>query len=111
MIRVDGNFSDSLYTFADLNGTAPRVKSQSRDAKVTKGYYETDMSLQGYDRKSDDLILDFSQGDQYQFFIFKGIDLAKLANGEIPQVNATFEDGFDWTNGYNTRSQEDFICR
>ncbi|WP_141734070.1 hypothetical protein [Oligoflexus tunisiensis] len=54
--------------------------------------------------------LDFSEGDQYSFYFFKASAMTQLARGEIDKIQGTYEDGFDWTNGYNTRARFRVEC-
>ncbi|HYX32860.1 MAG TPA: hypothetical protein VE954_07080 [Oligoflexus sp.] len=54
--------------------------------------------------------LDFSQSDQYSFYFFNRDDMSALAAGELDKIQGTYEDGFDWVNGYNTRAKFNIEC-
>lgn len=54
--------------------------------------------------------LDFSQGDQYSFYFFNQDDMSALASGQLETIQGTYEDGFDWVNGYNTRAKFNIEC-
>jgi hypothetical protein len=54
--------------------------------------------------------LDFSQGDQYSFYFFDAQAMTELAQGTVDKIEGTYEDGFDWTNGYNTRARFRVEC-
>lgn len=47
---------------------------------------------------------DFSDGDQYSFFDFAQKDLLDLAQGALSEIEGTYEDGYDWTHGFNLRA-------
>lgn len=57
------------------------------------------------------VVYDFSDGDQYAFFTVPAQSLDLLARGRVQTVVAQFEDGFDWTNGYNVRARIQLECR
>jgi hypothetical protein len=54
--------------------------------------------------------LDFSQGDQYSFYFFDRDDMSALVEGPLDKIQGTYEDGFDWVNGYNTRAKFNIEC-
>lgn len=63
------------------------------------------------DRKLNGLVsLDFSDGDQYAFYTFKAADVAALSGKRVNVIQGVFEDGYDWTNGYNTRARMTVSC-
>lgn len=49
---------------------------------------------------ADEVVVDFTSGDQYAFFTFKKSEVEKLKNGEISSLKGVFEDGFDWDHYY-----------
>ncbi|HTL11717.1 MAG TPA: hypothetical protein VL588_04480 [Bdellovibrionota bacterium] len=49
-------------------------------------------------------------GDQYSIYRFATADLDAFAAGKKPTVEGTFEDGFDWSNGYNVRAKFSIKC-
>jgi hypothetical protein len=60
--------------------------------------------------KEDELTLDFSWSDQYSFFVFPKELAQDILSGKLEEIKGTWEDGFDWSNGYNTRAQFSVIC-
>jgi hypothetical protein len=59
---------------------------------------------------SGNLKIDFSFSDQGSFFEFQGDQIKQLLEGKTEHINGTYEDGFDWSNGYNTRARFETSC-
>lgn len=62
------------------------------------------------DELSTKVMIDFTDGDQYSFYFFDANDMTALAEGRVSQIQGTYEDGFDWVNGYNTRAKFKISC-
>lgn len=56
------------------------------------------------------LRIDFGQSDQYEFFTFPKEVADDLLQGKLQEVRGFYEDGFDWSNGYNTRAKFSILC-
>ncbi len=54
--------------------------------------------------------IDFTDGDQYSFYFFNVEDMKALAEGRVDSIQGTYEDGFDWVDGYNTRAKFTVEC-
>jgi hypothetical protein len=52
----------------------------------------------------DKVTLDFSDGDQYSRFVFRKDDIEEFVEGRKQTVPGTYEDGYDWADGYHTRA-------
>lgn len=55
------------------------------------------------------LRFDFGQSDQYNFVQFS-LKFEEFLKGDKQTVQGFFEDGFDWSNGYNTRARFEMTC-
>jgi hypothetical protein len=60
---------------------------------------------------SSKIMLDFTNGDQYSFYFFNAADMKALTEGQLSSIQGTYEDGFDWVNGYNTRAKFNIECK
>ncbi len=77
---------DHIVTAYDPSGTLSKAELQTR------------------------LMIDFFDGDQYSFYLFDAQEMSQLARGLAKNVHGTYEDGFDWVNGYNTRARFNIEC-
>lgn len=53
---------------------------------------------------------DFSDGDQTSFFDLSQKDLEALNEGTKSVIEGFYQDGFDWTHGYNVRAMFRVKC-
>ena len=53
--------------------------------------------------------LDFSDGDQSEIFEFRTEDLAAFKKGSV--LRGTFEDGYQWDDGYHVRAYFAIECK
>jgi hypothetical protein len=67
------------------------------------------------DNDNNKTVLDFGVaaggGDQYSEFTFRNDDIQRFTSGDVKTLRGLYEDGFDWTNGYNTRAQIVVECK
>lgn len=63
------------------------------------------------ERKNGETVLELGEGgDQHQFISFRNDDLLSVSSGRAKVIRGIYEDGFDWSNGYNVRSRVVLEC-
>lgn len=62
------------------------------------------------DSKNNKIIVSAADGDQVATYVFNKVDYRELMQGKKKSIGGTFEDGFYWTDGYNTRAKFSVRC-
>ncbi|NDD92283.1 hypothetical protein EBZ37_09385 [bacterium] len=61
--------------------------------------------------KNGTVTLTYIDGDQYEVYSFSQSDLDEFTAQSTNRIQGTFEDGFEWSNGYNVRARFAIDCR
>ena len=104
---------DSVYDVYGKKDVYPRETFAKLTALTDKSahwangdYTEDGVVTQSQD--DDKVVLDFgvgaTGGDQYSTFTFRKDDLKACAKGKLASLPGLYEDGYDWADGYHTRS-------
>jgi hypothetical protein len=95
------NYFPTKLNFAEGKNLRSEVKETSKDSQDPNGYTREGR----YAETKDGLVrIDFGDGDQEEFYLFNTDQFNEVLLGKSSSVKGTFEDGFWWSNGYNTRS-------
>ena len=114
-VRLECNGLESikgLKGFTDISQYFPtKLELTESNNQIKVKETMKDVNPNGYIRdgissitKEGQVRLDFGQSDQENFYLFNAGELNGVLSGKASALRAAFEDGFWWSNGYNTRS-------
>lgn len=96
------DFSEvSFYFPNEIRGLSGLSAELRQDTMQVKGAVTSD-------KKNVKVV--FQDGDQYLTYKFSLKAYRDLLAGRVSKVSAIYEDGFDWSNGYNLRARFSAIC-
>jgi hypothetical protein len=114
-----GQFVRGLKDFNDPSGYFPifihwnslELAQMSTDANPPSRDPDIIGATPGNVRSGHGIVrFEFIDGDQYSLFDLGSKDLQDLEKGKVSEIHGTFEDGYDWVNGYNTRAVFQMKC-
>lgn len=104
-------YGDSQFCNADLLGRLSLSNLQQAAAVRLHQAGESRDGMLLVDPKSDKVKIDFASGDQYAIFTFRKDDILALNDGSTARLRGSFEDAYDWADGYHTRALFALECQ
>jgi hypothetical protein len=95
------NYFPTKLDFTEGKNLRLGITETSKDSQDPQGFTRDGRFLETHDGV---VRIDFGDGDQENFYLFNTEEFNKVIHENASSVKGTFEDGFWWSNGYNTRS-------
>ncbi len=111
LLECEGlEFVEGHPNFSNIEDYFPirmKVKRLASEGAVIQGDFAEEGEVFSADGQTK---IDFTDGDQVSVFTFDQAEYTALIEGETRTLEGVYEDGFYWSNGYNTRARFTVRC-